>query len=181
MSASNHLGHYFRSRRLEQGLSLGEAARRLGYINISKGARRIQQFEDVGFCTNDLLERLTEILGVDRSLVEELVARDRAEYVSEWEQWVNEPVPMKLVVRYIPGVYGERRVPPEITTPEQATAYGQELARTMRLKVCVELSRRVSVYIDENGTASQVEATPENDPRPFMQIGKQRFRISLER
>lgn len=181
MNASNHLGRYVRSRRLGRGLSLGGTARRLGYRNINKGARRIQQLEDTGTYTEDLLERLMPVFGVDRSVVQEFLERDRAEYLHKWEQWVNESVPIRLVVRYMPAVYGERRLPPEITTPEQAIAYGQELARTMRLRVYVELSRRVTVYIDEDGTARQVEAAPEHDPRPFMQVGKQRFRLEFER
>lgn len=177
MNTSNHLGRYFRSRRLERGLSLGGAARRLGYLNLNKGARRIQELEADGTCTADLLERLVRVFDVDRAVVQALLDRDRGEDLQEWEQWANEPVPMRLVIRYIPAVYGERRLPPEITTPEQAIAYGQEVARTMRLRVCVELSRRVSVYIDETGAASEVEATPERDPRPFMQVGKERFRF----
>lgn len=181
MSASPHLGRSFRARRLELGLSLGEVARRLGYTNLTKGARRIQQLEDVGECTRDLLDRLLAILGVDVSVVQELVARDRATYVSEWEQWVNEPVPMKLVVRYIPGVFGERMLPPEIMTPDEAVAHGQQEARRMHAKVFLELSRRVTITIDEHGTVTgRIEATSDFDPRPFMQVGKQRFRFRLD-
>lgn len=180
MSPTNHLGRYFRSRRLQENLSLGETARRLGYINISKGARRVQQLEEGANYTADLLGRLVRVFEVDPCLVQELRERDHAEYLRGWEQWVDEPVPMRLVIRYMPAVYGELPLPSDVTTPEQAIAYGQGVARTMGLRLCIELSRRVAVYIDETGVANQVEATPESDPRPFMQVGRDRFRLRLE-
>lgn len=113
-------------------------------------------------------------------MVHELRERDQAEYLRGWEQWVDEPVSMRLIIRYMAAVYGELPLPPDVSTPEQAIAYGQEVARTMGLRLCVELSRRVSVYIDEAGVANQVEAMPESDPRPFMQVGKDRFRCRPE-
>jgi hypothetical protein len=178
---SNHLGRYFRARRLELGLSLGEVARRLGYSNITKGARRIQQLEDVGECTRDLLDRLLGVLGVDRSVAKELLGRDRAEYFRAWEEWVSEPVPIRMVIRWIPGVLGTRPLPTAVTTPEQAVAYAQDFARTHRTKVFVELSRRTTVTIDEHGEVTgRLEATPQSDPRPFMQVGNTRFLFGTE-
>lgn len=181
MGPNNHLGRYFRARRLELGLSLGEVARRLGYSNISKGARRVLELEAVGeCCTQEFLVKLMGVLGVDRSVVQELVDRDRAEYVQEWEQWVSEPVPIVVVRRLIPGVYATHRLPPDVTTPEQAIAYGQDLARTMEARVYVELSRRLTVIIDEQGkVTARVEATPDTDPRPFTLIGNKRIRFEL--
>ena len=42
---STHLSRYFRQRRESNCIGFGELARRCGYIDISKGANRIQQFE----------------------------------------------------------------------------------------------------------------------------------------
>lgn len=179
MGPNNHLGRYFRSRRLELGLSLGEVARRLGYSNISKGARRVLELEEVGeCCTQEFLVKLMGVLGVDPSVVQELLDQDRAEYVREWEQWVSEPVPIAVVMRAIPGVYVNHRLPPDVTTPDEAIAFSQDLARRSQARVYVELSRRVTVIIDEQGEVkARVEATPDRDPRPFTQIGHKRIRF----
>ena len=42
---ANHLGEFFRSRRVEWKLSLGQLACVAGYRNVNKGVRRILQFE----------------------------------------------------------------------------------------------------------------------------------------
>ena len=181
MDPNNHLGRHFQARRLELGLSLGEVARRLGYANVSKGARRVLALEEVGqCCTQEFLVKLMGVLGVDRAVVQELLDRDRAEYVEAWEQWVSEPVPITVVRRLVPGMYGIERLPADVTTPEQAIAFGQELARTTHARVYVELSRRVTVVIDEQGeVTARVEATPDSDPRPFTLIGNKPIRFEL--
>ena len=53
-----HLGNYFRKVRLAKGLSLGQLARQVGYRNISKGCRRIQNFETSGQITPHVLTKL---------------------------------------------------------------------------------------------------------------------------
>jgi transcriptional regulator with XRE-family HTH domain len=120
---TNHLGGYFKERRGKRGLGLGQLARLLGYRNVSKGSNRIARFERGGAVTEDLLLRLAEALGIDLATVEGLLEEDRQERLREWEAWVNEPVPMRLIVRYMPAVYGRVALPEGVTTPEQAEWY----------------------------------------------------------
>jgi len=50
---TNNLGAYFREQRLQQGLTLGELARRVGYRNVTKGSNKIIHFEREGVVTED--------------------------------------------------------------------------------------------------------------------------------
>jgi transcriptional regulator with XRE-family HTH domain len=167
----NNLGHYFHNRRLQVNLSLGQFARLVGYRNVSKGANRIARFEREGMVTDDLLAALAETLGIDLDTVESLIEQDRQEQLRAWEAWVNEPVPMELIVRYMPAVYGKVPLPVDITTPEQAEAFACKYARQYSRKVCLALSRRHSVWIDAEGEVyARTEATPDDPNVPFMRL-----------
>jgi transcriptional regulator with XRE-family HTH domain len=168
---SNHLGTYFRERRRQRGLSLGQLARLVGYRNVSKGCNRIARFERYGAVTQDLLLHLAEALGIDLPTVEGLMERDRRERLREWEAWANEPVPMRLIVRYMAAVYGTVALPDEITTPEQAEAFARDYARQHGRRVCLALSRRLSVWVGKDGRVeARTEATPDAPNTPFMRL-----------
>src|ERR1700677_1960919 len=98
---TNHIGKYFRAKRLELGL--GQVVRLLGYRNISKGANKVHYFEEHGSIRKDLLQTLMTILSIDPHIVRALASKDRDEYLREWETWVNEPVPIRIAVRCLPG------------------------------------------------------------------------------
>jgi hypothetical protein len=173
---TNYLGEHFRDRRLAKELSLGQVARLLGYRNLSKGANKVSGFERTGFLRQDLLLGLMSVLDVGPQTVQDLVARDRQEYLREWERWADEPVPFQIVVRHLPGFVTSVEVPEGVTTPEQAVAHGRDLARRLSKKVFVVLSRRETVGISEEGEISgRHRATPDADPCPSMQLGRARF------
>jgi transcriptional regulator with XRE-family HTH domain len=168
---SNHLGSYFRDQRIEQGLSLGQLARLVGYRNVSKGADKIVRLERQGQVTEELLARLAETLRIDLPTVEDLIDRDHQERLREWEAWVSQPVPMRLIVKYIPGVYGTVQLPEEITTPEQAEAFACAYAKEYRRQVCLAVSRRLSIWIDREGQVyARTEATPGCPNTPLMRL-----------
>ena len=62
----SHLGKFFRTRRIEKGLSLRQAATLAGYKNLNKGTNRIQKFEAGGKIAPDLFAKLVSILEVTR-------------------------------------------------------------------------------------------------------------------
>jgi hypothetical protein len=167
----NNLGQFFNEKRVSQGLSLGRLARLVGYRNVSKGANRISRFEHEGTVTEDLLAALVDALGIDLQTVEALIEQDRQEHLRAWEAWVSEPVPMRLIVKYLPAVYGTVPLPQEIRTPEQAEAFACGYAKQHGQKVCLALSRRHSVWIDEDGQVyARTEATPDDPNVPFMRL-----------
>ncbi len=76
---------------------------------------------------------------------------------------------MQLVVRYMPAVYGRVHLPEEIETGEQAEAFACAYAKQHGRKVCLALSRRHSVWIDQSGMIyARTEATPDDPNVPFM-------------
>jgi hypothetical protein len=174
----NHLGNFFHNERINHGLSLGELARMVGYRNISKGSRRITRLEQQGDCTEDLLAALADAMSIDLQTVNTLIDQDRQEHLRAWEEWASEPVPMRLIARYIPAVYGTVPLPEEITTPTQAEVFACEYAKQNGRKVCLALSRRLSVWIDAQGQVyARTETTPDDLNLPFMRLkgSKDRF------
>jgi transcriptional regulator with XRE-family HTH domain len=168
---SNYLGSYFREQRLQQGLSLGQLARLIGYCNVSKGANKIVSFEREGVISEELLARLAEALAIDFATVETLIDQDRQEYLQEWEMWVIEPVPMQLIAKIIPAVYARVQLPETVTTREQGEAFACAYAKEHRRQVCLAVSRRLSIWIDKEGQVyARTEARPDSPNVPFMRL-----------
>jgi transcriptional regulator with XRE-family HTH domain len=176
---SNYLGSYFREQRLQQGLSLGALARLVGYRNVSKGANKIVRFEREGVVTEELLASLAEALHIDLPTVERLIDQDRSEYLRAWEAWVSQPVPMELIAKIIPAIYARVPLPETVTTPEQAESFACTYAKDHRRQVCLVVSRRLSVWIDNEGRVyASTEARPGEPNMPFMQVQGRRFLLN---
>ena len=165
---TTHLAGYFHKRRLEKGLRLGQVAKLLGYGNIGKGAKRVQTFEQTGDINTDVFTKLASVLEVDQATVNRLLQED----LEDWIKWVNEPIHPYLVVRLLPAFYSQAELPDEINSVEEAERYASEFAKEHRLRVCLVLSRRISVYFDEDGAFRYAsEAVPGGGPNePYMKI-----------
>ena len=76
------------------------------------------------------------------------------------------------------GPVGGRRLgriplPDHVTTPEQAEAYACEFAKQKRWQLCLSLSRRHAVWVNEEGRVYfRSEATPDHPNGPWMALGK---------
>lgn len=174
----SHLGDYFHCERKCRMLTLAQVARLVGYRNINKGVRRLLLFEQKGFIKTDLLVKVAEALHMDWQIIEELADDDRQERLRAWEAWANEPVPMRMVVRLAAAVYRNQEIPPEITTQEQAETWACDFAAKNQKQVCLVVSRRLSVWIDQYGTiTARTEAEPDELNEPYMQIGNKQFRL----
>ncbi len=168
---TSQLGTFFRQHRLKHSLSLGQLAGLIGYKNVSKGANKITRFEATGVVKEDLLIALAEVLGIDLAQIEELAEQDRQERLRAWETWVNQPVPMQMIVRLRATVYASKPLPPEIGTHEQAETLACEYARQHHVRVCLILSRRHAVSIDAGGHVyARTEATPDNPNPPLTRL-----------
>lgn len=176
---TNHLGTFFREQRLQRGWSVGELARLVGYHNVSKGSNRITRFEVIGEVKEDLLFNIADVLGIDLAQIEELAEQDRQERIRQWEAWVNEPVPIHIIVRLRATVYASKPLPPDVFTHEQAETFACDYAQKHRLRVCLMLSRRHSVWIDIEGQVyDRTESTP-NNPNPHVSRLQGRIRTFL--
>ena len=168
----SQLSRHFRQVRLDKGVRVSHLARLCGYTNISKGSRRIHDFEHGGSIQRDLLLKMADALGIDRAKVEALVEEDRRAFFESWSAWASEPIEPYMVIRLIAAVYSEHTLPDEIESVEEAEAYAAAFAKEHRLQCCLVLSRRISVWFLVDGTISHVtEATPGQPNVPVMRIG----------
>lgn len=175
---TSHIGEYIRTRRCEKGLTIGQLARHVGYKNVGKGANRLHQLETGGEVHRDLLSKLIEALGLDPAVVAELIEQDRDEALRAWNEWADQPTRPHLVVRLIPGVYMSVEIPDDALEPIKAEAFACDYARSGGRKVCLILTRRLSMWIDEEGKVTgRTEAKPHLPNVRYMTLrgGSQRF------
>jgi hypothetical protein len=172
----SHLGDFFRARRLECKLTTGQLARLAGYRNLSRGSNRIQRFEAGDKVAPDLLHKLTDVLEIQPDEVRRCATED----YNDWLTWASEPIRPHLVLRWIACVYQRVELPDDALAPETAEAYAAGLARERKLRVCLVLSRRFSVYFDGTGQVSQrLEAAPDVPCTPYAVIGGKRVQFDF--
>jgi hypothetical protein len=153
-----HVSNYFRKRRVEMHLSLAQLARTLGYANVSKGVRKIDEFERAGRCHPDLFAKLTATLGIESATISRLRYAD-------FKAWIhtsaNPPTPY-LLRSPIRGCLG---VPEELTTIEEMEKYAADQARRHGSAVTLVLDNRIRVRFAKDGSLDQVtEALPPENP-----------------
>ena len=173
---TNYLGEWFWARRAERQWSLAEVARRLGYANISKACNKLVRFEREGVVDHEFLHKLATVLGISVGVVRYLIRQDRLAYLRAWEEWVEQPTPISIAMRAVPGFIVGMPLPADVTTRDQAVAYGQALAARWHKKVFVTLSRKETVGITETGEINgHFHARPDSDPTPYMGLGRVKF------
>jgi transcriptional regulator with XRE-family HTH domain len=173
----SHLGDFFRNRRVARKLALSQIARLLGYKNLSRGCNKIKAFEAGGKAHPDLLGKLAKVLEVGPEEVRQRVAED----YRDWLAWANEPIRPYVVVRILACIYQRVELPDEALSPVAAEAFAADLARDREFKVCLVLSRRVSVWFDDTGKESgRQEATSDLPCEPFAVIGGRRVQFDFD-
>ncbi len=171
----SRVGEFIRLQRCKRGLSRGALARLIGYCNVSKGSRRLACLENTGMAKPDLLVNIAEALDLDWTVVERLMEADHMERLHAWEAWASEPVPICLVIRVMSAVYTRKVLPTDITA-DDAETLACRFARKHRLRVCLVLSRRHSVWVDAYGhVEARTEATPDAPNVPYMEVKGRRF------
>ena len=145
------LGTYVLRERELRGLSRSQLAALVGYRS-AKGARRIHELETTGEAgTDGLLDRVTQVLDLQPELVRELVEQKRRREEGQHERWLDEPIPVHLVIRVMPAVYVRQLVPANRQSEPEALRYAQVVARRLGLLVFLVLSRRVTFRIEPEG------------------------------
>lgn len=173
---TNYLGEWFWGRRGERQWSLGDVTRRLAYSNVSKACRKILAVEREGVADDDFLQRLAAALAISEGVVIYLNRQDRLAYLRAWQEWADQPVPIRVVMRAVPGFMVEMAVPDDVTTPVQAIDFAQAVAVRHHAKVFVILSRRESVGITESGEINgRFHTRPDTDPNPLVSVRRQKF------
>jgi hypothetical protein len=155
---------------------LAEVARRLGYKNTAKGCNNTLAVERDGVADDDFLRRLAAVLEISEGVVVYLTWQDRLSYLRAWRVWADQPVPIRVAMRAVPGFLVELALPDDVTAAERAVAHGQAVAARHHKKVFVILSRRESVGITEAVTINRRFVTrPDTDPCPLLSVARQKF------
>jgi hypothetical protein len=176
-----NLGNYFRIQRETKGLNLNRLARLIGYKNDCKGMNRIGSFENHGVVHPDLLKKLMVALDVDPAIVDQLVEQDRLEFFAEWTKWVNTPIDPYLVIRLMPAIYCRKDIPDTVRNIDEAEDYAVSISKRMHCKVCLVLSRRITLWFNSEGVLDDAtEAVPGQSNVPTMRLGRGRKRFLVK-
>jgi hypothetical protein len=99
--------------------------------------------------------------------------------VDEYEKWLDEPIPRELVVRVFAAFYLTHKVPDGLSREEAIEWALGEARKEKTVKMCLRLSRRERVWINEGGESHQIETTEgsTNAAAPYMTINGKRFQI----
>ena len=163
------LGELLRNTRLNQRLTPQDVARRLGYRNLNKGARRVERLERTGNEAHSFIETLAAVLACDQAHVADLKVRDDVARRSAFEACLNVPQPMQLY-RKAAGLAIGAQIPDGLTE-EEAVAYAIKLQRTEGLPMCLVLDRRRSLWIDKDGALRLTQAQMGHSNSPYNTLG----------
>ena len=155
---SSRLAEYFAMQRKEKRLTLRRLARLVGYTNISKGIRRIGDFEETGYIAEDLLAKLAMALEIEQATVNRLYYED----YREWWSWVNAPIEPYLVLRCLHG--GPIVLPDYIQSVTAMEHYAVLLAMKRQGDVGLVLSRRMLFWFSADGSIREVKERVPGEP-----------------
>jgi hypothetical protein len=169
------LSEHFKHERLARQLRLSQLAVLAGYTNIGKGACRINVFETSGRIAPAVLSKLAAALGVSLPTVSALIAADEKNFLLDWNQWADHAIEPYLVIRLIPAVYRSELIPLEVKSLAEGEAFAASRAKHWSKRVCLVISRRYSMWLDEAGEVyARTEAVPGSPSGPGMTLGRKR-------
>jgi hypothetical protein len=156
---STHLSRYFAALRQQRGLRPGQLAALLAAPDPARTGGLIRSFELGGAISEVWLERLSRALQADpaelarcRQLDQQESDRVREQQRQQWQCWADELIAPVLIVRYIPGVCGQRPVPQAFcNSREQAESWCVDELRRCRAKGVLQWSRRQRTWFEQYG------------------------------
>jgi transcriptional regulator with XRE-family HTH domain len=164
----SELGELFRRTRVSLGLTLQDLGRRIGYRNLNKGARRLDHLERDGVEAEEFVARAAVALGIDAQQVADTMTSDGVARRAEFDAWLQVPQPMALYGYAVGITFG---LPlPEGLTDEQAIAHAVALQRERRVRVCLVLHRRRSLWISLDGAQRLTNASPDHPNIPYTTV-----------
>ncbi len=166
-----HTGKYLKEERLKKNLNTAELAKMMGYKNVSKGMNRIVDLERENIIILEILEKIVNVLNLDREYVNSLIKRDRDEDRRKFEEWLSEPIEMYYVMRIIPAIYLSYDLPTNINSEEEAFKFVANIAKEKHKKCCLVLSRKEKIYIDEDGDIEvKIETKYGDEGYPYVRV-----------
>jgi hypothetical protein len=143
-------GAYFAEQRRAKHFNPHTLAAALGYSNVAKGANRILALEREGNAPDGLLDNITNVLGLDREHIQELLTEDRRRVEKNWQRWANEPVEPRLRFRPFAGLWCGESLPEHLTR-EQALDFARTRATERHLTYVLVWSRKEEIWCYAEG------------------------------
>ena len=84
---NQHIRNLIHQYRESKGIKVGKMFELLGYRNISTGSNKILRFEREGLASNELIQKLIDVLGVEPLEVQRALQKD----YQDWQAWLDEP------------------------------------------------------------------------------------------
>ena len=168
---NKHLRKLIGHQRQEKKLNFRELALLCG-LNPKKWANRIVTFEREGAGPYEMIRKLIQALELDLDEVRQANKKD----LDEWNRWLDEPVPMELVLKPNIGIYLGARIPDEIDNQEKALEYAASMAKEYEFEACLILNRRESVWFKRDGSL-KFDRTDKTGivATPHMSVGNKQF------
>ncbi len=146
-----NLSRYIKQERLKRGLNFAELSQKMGYTNVNRGMRRIIDLEREGVVHHEILEKIIDVLELDREKIDQFIQQDKEQQQREFIEWINIPIKWHLIIRWMPTIYGERDIPGNIRTEEEAIEYAVGVAKELKRMVWLVLSRKENIHVDSDG------------------------------
>ena len=162
-------GAYLAQQRRAQHLNTHQLAAALGYVSVVKGARRILDLERDGRAAGGLLDKLIDVLGLDRAYVYALVTEDRQRFEDEWNRWANEPVRPKLRFKAMPAIWAGEPLPENVSR-EEAIEFASKRAVERKTLYMVLWSRKEEILCRPDGTSSARTMAVGDVAGPYLRI-----------
>ena len=168
---NKHLRKLIGHHRQHKGLNFRETSELCG-MNPKKWANKIVTFEREGIGSDEMIRKLIQVLDIHHNEVRDANHKD----LDEWNRWLDEPVPMELVLKPGAGIYLGAQIPDEIDNEEKALEYAASMAKEYEFESCLILNRRESIWFKRDGSLkfdrtdkTEVAATP------YMSVGNKQF------
>ena len=149
----NHFGTLIAETRKAKGWSETDVVHASGYRNVAKGLRRLRSLESGRDVLPDAKRYalFAKALGLTDDQVLLALASDFEE--------MDEPLPPRVIIRWIPAIYGQMKLPDGCTV-EEAIRLAEEFSRTRGYRTCVVLSRLRALYLEPDGSRKQMCGLP---------------------
>ena len=162
--------------RVNKHLNFRQLAELCGYKNSNKWSIKICSFEREGFGPDEMIRKLIESLQVPIDDVKKANQKD----LDKLQAWLDEPVPMELLIKPLPGVYIRVDIPDEIDSDEKAVDFAASRALHFKSESCLILSRKKSIWFNPDGSLKFTEENQDGVSQPSMSVGNKQFVFELE-
>lgn len=168
---NDHLRKLVHRYRVDEHLNFRELAELSGYKNSNKWSIKICNFEREGHGPDEMIRRLIEALQIPFNEVKEANKKDLKKYQS----WLDEPVPIELLIKPLPGVYFKVDIPDYVDSPEKAVELAASKSKELNFESCLILNRKKSVWFNCDGSLKFEEEKEDGVTGPFMSVGSKQF------